>query len=325
MREDHDLLVVGYDLGSGEEVHIGDQPLEHWRARGYGRAEQVVCLYCWNGVDAPSGTRVPLLARGRIGGLVRPHFAHPPGTAPVGGHHPETVWHVTAKHRLARWARSLPQVARVQLERWTPGRERRADVWVQLHTGAVLALEAQSELITDELWQARHRDYAANGIRNVWFLRPGTRVPHVLFAEGIPAWTLYHREGEAAARLGEPHWRGPQWWTKELRLFAPHHPPCAGDPVTTERFALGELGLDAGGVTLPPRVLERLADAVARVRGEADAAGDAAARARRARPNTAVRSPARTPRRPAPAGPRCEVCGLRLAEVLASGRRHVLC
>ncbi|MCX4791819.1 hypothetical protein OG369_38835 [Streptomyces sp. NBC_01221] len=31
------------------------------------------------------------------------------------------------------------------------------------------------------------RDCAAAGVRDVWFMRPDTRIPHVLFAEGIPA------------------------------------------------------------------------------------------------------------------------------------------
>ncbi|GGV45251.1 hypothetical protein GCM10010293_53120 [Streptomyces griseoflavus] len=103
-----DLLVVGFDLQMQREVHMGEKPVEQWRELGYGRMETVVCFYCWRGIDAPAGTKVPLLARGRIGGLVRPHFAHPAGTAPPGGYNPETVWHINAKHRLARWAaRSL--------------------------------------------------------------------------------------------------------------------------------------------------------------------------------------------------------------------------
>ncbi|MFF3539713.1 hypothetical protein ACFYXP_38080 [Streptomyces sp. NPDC002466] len=67
-----DLLVVGFGLETRREVHIGARPVEQWRARGYGRGETVVCLYCYRGVDAPAGTRVPLLARGLIGGLGYP-------------------------------------------------------------------------------------------------------------------------------------------------------------------------------------------------------------------------------------------------------------
>jgi hypothetical protein len=39
-----DLLVVGFDLETQSEVHIGDRPLERWRALGYGRREIVVLL-----------------------------------------------------------------------------------------------------------------------------------------------------------------------------------------------------------------------------------------------------------------------------------------
>ncbi|MFH8411282.1 competence protein CoiA family protein [Streptomyces sp. NPDC018019] len=334
-----DLLVVGFDLQTQTEVHIGERPLEQWRVLGYGRRETVVCFYCWRGIDAPIGTKVPLLARGRIGGLVRPHFAHPAGTAPPGGHRRETVWHINAKHRLARWAAALPNVTRVRTEQWTPERDRRADVHVVLDDGAILALEAQRELITDELWQARHRDYAAAGVRDVWFMRPDTRIPHVLFAEGTPAWTLYHRDGEAEARLGQPHGRGPQWWTKDLRLYALHHPPCPGDPVVRERFSLAELGLSADGVTFPPAMTARLAEQVTRVQQDADQARRQHEQAKRWRREAAARQPRRRPwnpgplpplppppERPAPAGtPVCEVCRRPLSKALARHGRHILC
>ncbi|MFG2227945.1 hypothetical protein [Streptomyces sp. NPDC048644] len=38
---DDDLLVVGFDLEAQREVHVGDRPLEQWRALGYGRRESV--------------------------------------------------------------------------------------------------------------------------------------------------------------------------------------------------------------------------------------------------------------------------------------------
>ncbi|MEU6547907.1 hypothetical protein [Streptomyces sp. NPDC046859] len=40
----NDLLVVGFELGIQTEVHIGDRPLEQWRALGYGRRETAVCF-----------------------------------------------------------------------------------------------------------------------------------------------------------------------------------------------------------------------------------------------------------------------------------------
>lgn len=332
-----DLLVVGFDLRTQTEVHIGERPLDQWRALGYGRQETVVCFYCWRGIDAPTGTKVPLLARGRIGGLVRPHFAHPAGTAPPGGHNRETVWHINAKHRLARWAGALPNVTRVRMEQWTDRRDRRADVHVTLDDGARLALEAQRELITDELWQARHRDYAANGVRDVWFMRPNTRIPHVLFAEGTPAWTLHHRDDAAEARLGQAHARNdPRWWTKDLRLFSPHHPPCPGDPVICERFPLVDLGLNAAGVVFPPAMTERLAHEAARVSRDADQARAQHEQAQRWRREAADRQPihlwrptplppVRPVPRPTSGEPICEVCHRPLAEPLVRYGRHILC
>ncbi|MGW7067120.1 competence protein CoiA family protein [Streptomyces sp. NPDC054855] len=328
-----DLLVVGFDLKAQIEVHIGDRPLEQWRALGYGRGEQVVCFYCWQGIDDPAGTRVPLVPRGRIGGLVRPHPAHPSGMAPPGGHSGETVWHINAKHRLARWARSRHNVAHVRMEQWTEERNRRADVHVVLLDGSRLALEAQRELITDELWQARHRDYAAARVRDVWFMRPDTRIPHVLFAEKTPAWTLYHREGSAEARFGRPHERGRVWWEQDLRLFAPHHPPCPRDAVFAERFPLAELGLDAHGVTFPPALNERLAALTAEA-GEARRRHEQVQQLRNStggarqptRPWTPEPLPAVKPL-PQPTGgePVCEVCRRPLAEPLVRYGRHIMC
>jgi hypothetical protein len=186
-----DLLVIGFDLTTGREVHVADRSAAQWRPMGYGAAETLVCLYCLHGVDAPPGTRVPLITKGRIGGRIRTHFAHPPGMAPAGGHHAETVWHITAKHLLARWARVCPGVTDVRLEHWTPDQERRADVHVRLADGSRVALEAQQAQLTDTAWLARHRDYEAAGIRDVWFwhkrVRPtSAQKPHW---DDLEAWT----------------------------------------------------------------------------------------------------------------------------------------
>ncbi|GGV45248.1 hypothetical protein GCM10010293_53110 [Streptomyces griseoflavus] len=223
------------------------------------------------------------------------------------------------------------------MEQWTDRLDRRADVHVTLGDGAHLALEAQRELISDELWQARHRDYAANGIQDVWFMRPNTRIPHVLFHEGVPAWTLYHRDDRAEARLGQPHMRNePRWWTMDLRVFGLHHPPCVGDPVVCERFSLIDLGLSADGVTFPPTMTERLAQEAARVRRDADQARRQHEQTARWRPEATTSQP-RPPWQPTPlppvrpvprptnGGPVCEVCHRPLAEPLMRYGRHILC
>ncbi|GGV84529.1 hypothetical protein GCM10010512_00010 [Streptomyces thermoviolaceus subsp. thermoviolaceus] len=175
---------------------------------------------------------------------------------------------------------------------------------------------------------------------HVWFMRPNTRIPHVLFAEGIPAWRLYHRDGTAEALLGEPRERGRRWWTEDLRRFALHHPPCPGDPVVRERFSLTELGLNAEGVTFPPAMTERLARQAARVREEADQARRqyeqataerwrrrAAARHLRPRKPTpqSPERPVRPVPRPATGGTVCDICNRPLAEPLLRYGRHILC
>lgn len=39
-----DLLVVGFALETEHEVHVAEQPPEHWRQRGYGGTRQLVCF-----------------------------------------------------------------------------------------------------------------------------------------------------------------------------------------------------------------------------------------------------------------------------------------
>lgn len=140
-----DLLVVGLDLATGQEVHVDERSYAEWRKAGYNAAQTLVCCACYHGLDAPRGTRIPLVTRGRLGGRVRMHWAHPPHQAPVGGHHPETMWHLTGKLALALWARRQSNVAAVRVEQWTPEHNRRADVMVELRDRQRIALEVQRE------------------------------------------------------------------------------------------------------------------------------------------------------------------------------------
>lgn len=336
-----DLLVVGLDLDTGRHVHIEDRPMDQWRTLGYRHRESLVCAACFLGLDGvPAGTRVPLIPRGRIGGARRHHFAHPPHMAPPGGHHPETLWHLEAKAQLERWARSLPNVSEVRQEQWTPGRERRADVHVHLADGSRLALEAQSSLITDPLWQQRHRDYAAAGIRDIWFMRPGTALPHVLLAEQSAVCILDLADHQVRVLWGHPHPRTGRWWENEdLSRFALHHPPCAGDDLHEETVPLAQLGLHSGGLVLSEDLEHKLAAEHQDIRHKAAEARrqaaeqdnrrahqlDARAGHHRAHPSpTPPSRPARQPaRRAVPPRPRCAVCGGRLADVLARYGVHI--
>ncbi|MFF8617178.1 competence protein CoiA family protein [Streptomyces sp. NPDC015350] len=338
-----DLLVVGLDLDTGRHVHVEDRPMDQWRMLGYRHRESLVCAACFLGLDATApGTRVPLIPRGRIGGARRHHFAHPPHMAPPGGHHPETLWHLEAKAQLERWARSLPGVTEVRQEQWIPGRERRADVHVRLADGSRLALEAQSSLITDRLWQHRHRDYAATGTRDIWFMRPDTALPHVLFAEQSAVCILDLADRQVRIVWGRPHLRIGRWWESEdLSLYALHHPPCPGDDLHEETAPLAQLGLNSSGLVLTQHLEHKLSEehqairnkaAEARRRAEQDnrrahqlaaQAGHHCAAPPPTLPAGPARQPARSVRRTALLRPRCAVCGGRLADALARYGTHI--
>ncbi len=325
-----DLLVVGFDLETRREVHVSQRPPEHWKRLGYGGTGQLVCFYCFHGFEAPAGTRVPLVTRGRLGGKARRHFAHPPGQAPVGGHSPETVWHITTKHTLAGWARTRSGVARVRLEQWTVDHDRRADVEVLLEDGTKVALEAQRMLMTDDGWRARHRDYARQGVVDVWFWRPRVHFPHIVLAEGLPVWFYSVSKRAAATSLGRAHARVHQWWqVSDLSVFGLHHPPCALDQLEQVSMPLGTLGLGRSGAVLPEELQNRLRESQREAREEAERRRESQVRYDRSVRESrerAARAPQPAPLPPVPAGGlRCEVCRRPLAPELAKARRHILC
>jgi AcrR family transcriptional regulator len=99
------------------------------------------------------------------GGSRTDHFVHPPGQ-PTGSYHAMTVAHFEAQLRLYRWAQSLGLQAR--LEQVIEGGVRRTDLLVTLGDGSQVALEVQYSGLTIEAWRARHRDYRARGITDVW-------------------------------------------------------------------------------------------------------------------------------------------------------------
>jgi hypothetical protein len=75
-----DLLVVGLDLETGQEVDVADREVAYWYLKGHNGDQTLVCKQCYEGVDLPGGPRlVALVPKGRQGGRRRKHFAHPPG------------------------------------------------------------------------------------------------------------------------------------------------------------------------------------------------------------------------------------------------------
>lgn len=102
-----DLYVSGLDLSTGRVVQADEREVWEWHEKGHSGDGTLVCLECYHGADTPDRARrlVPLVPRGRIGGVRQRHFAHPPGMAPAGGHSPVTAWHWEVKHRLCERAR----------------------------------------------------------------------------------------------------------------------------------------------------------------------------------------------------------------------------
>ncbi|MEU6298991.1 hypothetical protein [Streptomyces erythrochromogenes] len=203
----------------------------------------------------------------------------------------------------------------MRLEQWTEDHDRRADVEVLLRDGTKIALEAQRKLMTDDGWRARHRDYARQGVVDVWFWRPRVHFPHVVLDEGLPVWFYSVSKREAATSLGRPHARAHQWWrAPDLSVFGLHHPPCALDELERVTMPLAALGLGPGGAVLPEHLRKRVLDSQQEAQEEAKQRKDSEARYARAvleARDRAARAPARCRLR------RCRrvVCGVRCAAV----------
>jgi Competence protein CoiA-like family len=246
-----DLLVVGLDLTTGHEVHVTDRSVADWVRQGHNGDRTLVCAQCYAGADQPGGPRViGLVPRGRLGGVRRPHFAHPPGMAPLGGRHGrETLWHAETKQRLRRWAVNRGASARV--EAYIPGGRRRSDVSVTLPGGPQVAIEVQLGEISDAEWLARHRDYAQAGIVDVWLWNIATWVPRVILAEQQPGWIFdlaHDRLGLMYARAAEVAAIPPG--SSECRQV--HWPPCPTDPLDQLWMPLESALLTPDGIRPSP-------------------------------------------------------------------------
>ncbi|GAB3861548.1 competence protein CoiA family protein [Dactylosporangium cerinum] len=256
-----DLLVVGYDLDTGREVHIDDEPLPVWHAKSHRRGDStLICHHCYLGDQTPTGTIVPLVVRGRHEGARRAHFAHPPGMAPTHGHSPETIWHSAGKHLIAHWAATMPDVQTVDIEEWLLDGRRRADVMVTFAGDTQLAVELQSQLLPDPDWLTRHQTYADGGITDVWLWRPGLRqLPRIMLSNGLPIWKLDVEPAHLAIGYGAPHEVGHDWYLAENpAVYDWHHPPCPRDRIEFASRPLTHFRLTAAGIQLPPDVTELL-------------------------------------------------------------------
>ncbi len=240
-----DLYVCGLDLSTGRVVQADERDVWEWHLKGHNGDRTLVCLECYHGADRPDGGPrvVPLVPRGRIGGVRRRHFAHPPGMAPAGGHSPETAWHWEVKHRLSCWARESAG-ASARVEAWTADGRRRSDVAVTFPGGARMAIEVQLSAMTDTELLARRADYACTGTVLVWVWPSEKRIPHALFRFGEPGWVF----DPATDRIGLACGRAHTGQTAEgIRAWSPHWPPCPGDDLDVRWMPLSSVRLTASG------------------------------------------------------------------------------
>jgi hypothetical protein len=260
-----DLYVCGLDLSTGRIVQADEREVWEWHRKGHNGDRTLVCLECYHGAGDPYGKpqAVPLVPRGRIGGIRRKHFAHPPGMTPVGGHSLETAWHWEVKHRLCRWARESAG-ASAAVEAWTADGRRRSDVAVTFPNGARLAIEVQLAAITDTELLARRRDYARVGIALAWIWHPRKRIPHVLFQFSEPGWAFDVTNERLGLACGRPHARR-RTDESTTKTWSPHWPPCPGDEIDMRWMPVSEALLTESGLLPSQQVAAELKEEAAEV------------------------------------------------------------
>lgn len=258
-------MIVGLDLSSGREVSsLSEFDVPRWHRKGYSGDRTLVCLHCFVGAGCEQ-RRVPLIVKGRVGGKRRAHFAHPAGMAPLGGvHAPETIWHSTGKQYLAAWARTQPRVGDVVVEARTADGRRRSDVRVRLRDGQTVALELQSDAVSDVEWLDRHDDYRRAGISDVWLWHPRAGVPGIVHHNGMAGWIYGPDHNEMHAVVAEGHQRPNDWRTQpDAGIYFPHWPAHVGDRLRRVLVSMEDLAIDSSGLVLPDRLAEEWATAAA--------------------------------------------------------------
>lgn len=132
----------------------------------------------------------------------RHHFAHHPGAGNHGHESgPETLWHLSAKEVLRRWAQTHPR-----LREWTlqiddtpitrKDRWRRPDVLAIAPDGTdKVAFEVQYSALTGTEWKTRHDFYADAGVIDIW-----------LFAHHGPQWKQATAGQCRELAGGDPGW-----------------------------------------------------------------------------------------------------------------------
>jgi len=285
-----DLLVIGLDLVTGQEVHACSRPVWEWRCKGHNGDRTLVCLDCFYGSDIDGAPRlVALVPKGRRGGVRRAHFAHPPGMGPACGHGRETIWHAKGKQRLCRWAKAHGGTAKV--EAYTPDRRRRSDVAVTLADGHKVAIEVQLGEVTDAEWLARHHDYVQAGIVDVWLWYAATWVPRVVFEAGQPGWILDLENDRLGMLYARPETPAGMQRSGEQGCGEVHWPPCWGDQLGIQWMSVNSAQLAPEGI----RPSEDAAADVVRQASARAAQADAPREERQAQVDVARAADRRTP------------------------------
>ena len=126
-------------------------------------------------------------------------FSHRAG---AGGHAPMGVAHLWSQLLIRDWLRTAYPTATVDLEVTTEDGRRRADVMFTSATGRQAAFEIQYAGLTPAAWQARHDDYAAAGITDVWLW--GHLLPHFRAQRREEGHLALNPTLEAVAAAGQP-------------------------------------------------------------------------------------------------------------------------
>ncbi|MEU9420180.1 hypothetical protein [Streptomyces sp. NPDC048272] len=173
----------------------------------------------WRSYTAGGMLLCPMRGCGPFGRVVaspsrRHHFAHRSGADHASGTGLETLWHLSAKELLARWAAADPALHGWQLHIddtpiTMPDGWRRPDVLAISPDGAEqVAFEVQYSELTGEQWRARHHFYARAGVVDIW-----------LFAHHGPQWRT--RVASGPARRAELAHRD-SGWTAAVGLSGLH-------------------------------------------------------------------------------------------------------
>ena len=126
-------------------------------------------------------------------------FSHQAG---AGGHAPMGVAHLWSQLLIRDWLRAMYPDAVVDLEVTTQDGVRRADVMLTSPSGRQAAFEVQYAGLTPAAWKARHDDYAAAGITDVWLW--GHLLPHFRAQRREEGHLALNPTLEAVAAAGQP-------------------------------------------------------------------------------------------------------------------------